>query len=251
MAKLWGFFDGEPFLDNPYLTVFSNPKKGGRTMAKRSRARNAKGRFVRNAKRATTKRRRVIRMRRAGVAVVNPRRRRRSPARRRSAVVRVTRRQRAVLVNPRRRRHSYRRNPAMLGGLFSTSMLKTIGLTAGGFVAVPFVEGFVAKMLPASIQGKMTTYAVRIASVIGLAMLGSKFLGRKAGEEIAIGGGVYLAMTAAHDLAPGVLPTFGLGSYLRAQPLLGSGMGAYQRSYMGGSAINASTPSRLQPGNRY
>jgi hypothetical protein len=125
-------------------------------------------------------------------------------------------------------------------------MLKSVGLTAGGFVAVPFIEGFVNKMVPVSMQSKLTSYAVKIASVIGLTFLANKFLGKEAGQKVAIGGGAYVALVAAHDFFPTALPAFGMGSYLRAQPLLG----AYQRNYMG-SAITNQTPSRLQPSGRY
>lgn len=252
-VKLWDVFDGEPFLDNPYLTVFSNPK-GEKKMAKH-RARNAKGRFVkthRSNPRGKAKARRIVRMRRGGVALINPRRKRShriNPPKRRY-MARVRRGTRAVIINPRRHRRGYRPNPvtSSFTGLFSAPMLKTIGLTAGGFVAVPFIEGFVAKFIPASMQGKLTSYAVKIASVIGLSMLVGKFMGKEAGQKVAIGGGAYVAVVAVKDFFPTLLPASaaGAGSYLRAQPMLG----AYQRSYMG-SAVTQNAPGRLQPQSRY
>ena len=247
--RLWDTFDGEPFLDNPYLTMFANPK-GVKTMAHRSKR---TGRFVKGAaKKTRTRTRRVVRLRKGGVAMVNPRRRRRAAPKRR-VFARVRRGSRAVIVNPRRkvvRRHrrGYRSNPASFTGLFSAPMLKTIGLTAGGFVAVPFIEGFVAKFIPASMQSKLTSYAVKIASVVGLSMLVGKFIGKEAGQKVAIGGGAYVAVVAVKDFFPTLLPaaTSGTGSYLRAQPLLG----AYQRGYMG-SPITNTAPGRLQPQSRY
>jgi hypothetical protein len=252
--RLWNVFDGEPFLDNPYLTMFANPK-GVKTMAHRSKA---TGRFVKGKARGKTKSRRVIRLRKGGAALIN---KRRAPKRRTFA--RVRRGQRAVILNPRRRRsyrgnpvrrhrRSYRHNPATFAGLMSMPVLKTIGLTAGGFVAVPLIEGFVSTYLPASVKSsKITGYVVKIASVIGLSMLVGKFLGREAGQKVAIGGGTYVALVVLKDLMPTFtqLPTITpgtMGSYLRAQPMLG----AYQRGYMG-SPITNSAPARLQPQGRY
>lgn len=212
------------------------------------RKRNRKGQFTKgHARTRHVARRRTRRAPRVAVAIANPRRRRRtrrtaSPSHRRVAVRHYRR-------NPIRRRRSYRRNPSMggFGGLFASSTLKTIGLTAGGFVAVPFIEGFVAKFIPATMQSKLTSYAVKIGSVIGLSWLANRFLGRDAGMKVAIGGGAYVAIVAVKDLFPTLLPaSAGMGAYLRQQPMLG----AYQRGYMG-SRVTTNVPGRLQPQSTY
>jgi len=148
------------------------------------------------------------------------------------------------------KRH-YRRNPINLGSLFTGNSLKAIGMTAGGFVAIPFIEGFLAKLIPVSTDTttrKITGYVVKIGSVIGLSWLATRFLGADAGNKVAIGAGAYVAVSIFRDVFPNILPivTTGAGRYLRAQPLLG----AYQRGYMG-SAATANVPSRLQPQSSY
>jgi hypothetical protein len=95
---------------------------------------------------------------------------------------------------------------------------------------------------------KITGYAVKIGSVIGLTWLATRFLGSDAGNKVAIGGGAYVAVSIFRDIFPTALPSVatGAGRYLRAQPLLG----AYQRGYMG-SPGTANVPSRLQPQSSY
>lgn len=230
--KLWDMFEGEPFLDNPSLLLIN---KRGKKMARRKRrtpARNAKGRFVKRSHAKTTHRKSVKRVRRH------------APRRSSRKVVRLRRGQVAV-VNPRRHRR-YRRNPGMFSGIgFNTETLKTVGLTAGGFLGTPFLEGFVVNYLPVAFtSNKYARYAIRIAAAVGLGYLAGKALGKEAGKKVAVGGLAYFGVGLIKDFMP-TLGT-GTGAYLRSQPLLG----AYQRSSMG-SYMTSSGPARNDPANRY
>lgn len=239
---LWDTFDGEPFLDNPSLLLI-NRKKGKKTMAKRKRRtppRNAKGRFVKTSRAKTTRRRRGMSRRTAAAVTRHIRRHGRRSGRR---VVRLHRGQ-VALVN-RHRRH-YRRNPGMFSGIgLNTETLKTVGLTAGGFLGTPFVEGFVVNYLPTSLtSNRFARYAIRIAAAVGLGFLVGKAIGKEAGKKVAIGGLAYFGVGLIKDFMP-TLGT-GTGSYLRSQPLLGT----YQKSSMG-SYMTSSGPARNDPANRY
>ena len=209
--RLWNYFDGEPFLDNPYLGIL-NAKKGKRTMAtRRKRGRKATRRVARRPVRRTSTRRRTHRARRnpypmAGL-VVNPRRRRRTRA--------VSRR--------RTRRSSYRRNPALLG--FSIPPLSKVLFAGVGFFAPPVLEGMISNFLPASISGTtLGKYATRILSVVGLTYAVRKFVGVEESNMVAIGGSVYVVSTALREFAPGIIP--GLGMYVPARRGLGEYVGA-------------------------
>jgi len=178
-------------------------------------------------------------------AVAAPRRRAKRGASRR--VVRL-RRGNVALVN--RRRRTYRRNPGFSLG-FNKETLKTVGYAASGFLGVPFVEGFIANYLPASIKtgttGKLVDYGVKIGAAYGLKIAADKVLGGDAGRKVFIGGLTYVAIAAIRDFFPSLTGggTTSTGAYLRAQPMLGS----YQRSM--GSYITNTVPSRLQPQARY
>ena len=271
MTKLWDYFDGEPFLDNPNLAVLTNPKSKRRrkpsgrrkTMARRLPARNRKGQFVKRGsshKRATTRRRRRTvgvrtgafgrRIRRVKVvrrpALVNPRRRRRSTRRRYAT----------VLYNPRRsyRRRSYRRNPVRLGSIFSKPTLKNVGFAVVGLAGTPMLYGFASQYLPTVMTGNQWgRYATKAASAWVLSFGVGKIAGREAERSVLIGGLAYVAMGLIQDFFPTLLSIGGgtsstTGRYLTGagkQPLL-AGQGRYLRGPM-----TNSTPGRLDPGSRF
>lgn len=250
--RLWNVYDGEPFLDNPYLFTSVNPrpkrrakKKGVRNMARR---RNRKGQFVKGnapARKRSRRRRHSVARRRIRVvrhpALVNPRRRHR----RRSYVAR------------RRHRRYARRNP-VFGNLFSGNTLKMVAFTGAGLAGVPFVEGFIASAVPQIYPAdpstrKLVSYGVKIASAWGLSWGVGKIAGHDAGRATLIGGLAFVAVTALRDLGVfGLLTpatTTGTGKYLRgagSQPLLG------RYPSMGlGSQVTSHTANRLNPANRY
>jgi hypothetical protein len=247
MAKLWDYFDGEPFLDNPHLFVMNKPRK--RKKGKMALKRNKKGQFTKRKK--VTARRKTTRR-----AVAH-----RKVSRRRSTRRRVTARsvkvvRHPVLVNPRRRRrHGYRRNPS-LGGMFNRITLKTVGFTVVGALGVPFVEGFVTKYIPANILGtdatmnKVVRYAVKIGSAWGLSWGVGKVAGPEAKRAVLVGALASITVGIIRDTgllggtATPTSGTTGTGRYLGAYP----GMGA--QPFLG-SAVTTRTAERLNPANRF
>jgi len=212
--RLWKVFDGEPFMINPRLGIL-NPKRGRKKGKKAMARRRSRGKahmawvrsFRKRGRKAAPRRRRRLRNPYpvAGLAI-NPRRRRR---RGRS--------------NPRRR--SYRRNPSVMGiGLGGLPPLQAVAFTGVGFVGTPMAEGFLNTFLPVSLTGNtIGKYAVRIGSVLGLSMLAKAVLGRSASRYVALGGGLYVAVTAVKEFAPGLIP--GMSAYV-----VPNSMGAYVSS---------------------
>jgi hypothetical protein len=184
-------------------------------MARRRRARRygrAHMAWVRSFRRGRKggSRRRRARRNFPVAGAVNPRRRRRSY------------RRRHYRMNPRRRR-SYRRNPRSLSiAGFSLPPIQPVLYGFAGFVGTPFLEGTLSGFLPVMITSNLAgKYAVKVASVVGVTMLAKAVFGREAARYVAIGGGMYVAVSAARDFLPaGTIP--GLNAYM---PL-----GAYRRS---------------------
>ena len=248
MARLWGVFDGEPFLDNPHLQLLVNPL--GRT-TKMRRTRDSKGRFVKKGRKRQTrayvkyaKRRKAVRrvqVARAPVlAVRNPRRkkrvRRNDPGKRRYAYV----------MNRKKARH----NPAFggLGSIFSTPTLKNVGFGLVGLAGTPMLVAFVRPYLPAAIAtNRWAGYLIKGVSAWGLSWGAGKVMGKEAGKAVLIGGLTYTAFTLVADFFPTLL---GVGTtsattqrYLQKQPLLAE--------YALRGPITQNTPGRLDPGARF
>lgn len=203
--RLWNFYDGEPFLENPHLTVV-NPrrKKGKKTMAVRKRRRTT---------RRPTRRRRRRNAYPVGGLVTNPRRRRRRASRVAS-----------------RRRSSYRRNPQVMG--LSIPPLSDIAFAGAGFIAPPMVEGFVNQYLPVELTtNTLGRYAVRIGSVLFLSWATKQVIGAHEAKMVAIGGGAYVATSAIAEFMPDMVP--GMGAYTTAAPSLGSYTAPNQPVYQG------------------
>lgn len=258
MTRLWDVFDGEPFLDNPHLSVLVNKpsKRRKKKMARRLPKRNRKGQFIKGHRAKASKRRvsRRVRVhtgrfgrkvRRVRVArhpvLVNPKRRSRS------------RRRYAYVSNPRRRR-SYRSNP--IGGLktiFAKPTLKNVGFAVVGIAGTPMLTGFLNRYLPAAItSNKWGAYAVKAGSAYGLSLIAGKVAGKDAERSVLIGGLAYVALGLISDFFPTLLGTgtvsAGTGRYLKKQPLLASYMN--QKGAFAG-AITAGAPSRLDPAGRF
>ncbi len=164
----------------------------------------------------------------------NPRRRRKTARRRRNPGPIG-----AMLVNRRRRVHHKRRarrNPPgearqmrILGiGLPS---IETMAYAGAGFLAPPFLESYIRPYLPAGITSNpVGKYAFKLGSVLGVTYLANRFLGRKAGRSVAMGGGVYILASLAADFAPQLISAGaaapGLNSYVMAGRVSRS-MGSY------------------------
>lgn len=145
----------------------------------------------------------------------------------------------------------------MLGATFPS--IPDIAFTAGGFLAPPFVEGFALRFLPATFAANpMGRWAIKIGSVILIALGVRQLIGRKEGNQVAVGGAVYLAATAVADFLPQLIggTSTGTGYYnpgaLASQPLL-AGAGAYPGvgAYPGAGAYQEDVPERLRVGNRF
>lgn len=103
----------------------------------------------------------------------------------------------------------------------SLPSIETMAYAGAGFLAPPFLEGFVLPYLPAGITSNpVGKYAFKLGSVLGVTFLANRFLGRKAARSVAIGGGVYILASAAMDFAPSLLapgtPSAGMNAYISA-----------------------------------
>jgi hypothetical protein len=240
LAKLWDFFDGEPFMENPHIAVFGNPRKAHKTKTKKGTKMAFKRSKSRNPKRHSRRSRARRNFPAAGL-MFNPRRRTKSRAKRFS--VSLNRRRRSYAHNPKRRHHR-RRNPAIMG--VALPPLTMIAWGAGGFIAPPMVEGFVNKFLPVSVTGStLGRYAVKIGSVLALTYLTKMVLSNKEAFPVALGGSLYVVVSAVNEFAPqltgatttataayrgGMINAYRNGMIATGVP---SGMGAYNKGVSG------------------
>lgn len=202
--SLWGFYNDEPFMENPPLAIIGNPLRYRRKLSR--------GKYEYDyvsGKRKSSKKRKGVKM---------------AAKRRRTSVKRVVSRKRSkgrkgkrnpfpmagVVANPRviymKRRHAThrrrgRRNPAILG--VELPPLNQVLYAGAGFIATPMVEGYVNKWLPVEITSNVLgRYAVKIASVIGLSFLAKKAIGVSEARMVAIGGGAYVLTSAVNEFLP-------------------------------------------------
>jgi len=255
MAKgLWDDIDGERWLDNPQL-IIANPRKKRR--AKTMARRKARRRGRKNAPR-----RRHRRNYTAAGLINRPRRRRRVRRARRSYA--MNRRRRGLKRNYRRRR-SYRRNPSVLGLGFNFPPLDAVLFTGAGLIVPPIVASYITPMLPDSIRNsKLGYYGVKAASVLIPSMLIRKFVSRRAGNYLLIGGFASFAIDIVREFMPTLLPA----SSMSGQPFLGfyermpqrlpaaSGMGRYASVPVRSVPVQRTplvslTPERLSPSGRF
>ncbi len=257
--------DGEVWLENPRPATKRNPELllANRRKPKRRKKIMAAARKRRSTRRVTRRRKTVA---------LNPRRRRRTTGRRRARRNSMTS---GVIQNPRRRRRSTRRvarrtsrrmarrNPNLMG--FGLPSLSDVLMVGSGLLVPPIVAAKLTPYLPASLQGsKIGFYGVKAASVLLPSFLVKKFVSKRAGNLMLLGGAASFAIDLIRET--GVLASLGLGYYpsigipagqgLGSQPMLGS-MGRYP-SVAAGSPVNrmearmlSSVPSRLDPRERY
>jgi hypothetical protein len=91
--------------------------------------------------------------------------------------------------------------------------IQMIAWGAGGFIAPPMVEGYINKMFPTLAGSTLGRYAVKIGSVLGLTYLVKMVLGNKEAFPVALGGSLYVVVSAYNEFAT---------------PLLSAGTGAYR-----------------------
>lgn len=243
MSKtLWGFYDGEPFMENPALGLLGvNKPRKGKKMAVRRKKRSNRPRRVRrtrthhrkNSPRRVRRTRRARRNWMASGMVVPPNPRRRHRRSRRSA-------------NPKRRHSRRRHNPAFLG--LAVPPIKTVLFAGVGFVGPSMVSGMLNSFAPSIMQqitsfGVAGKYIVKVGSVALLAWAVKKFVGPGQAMAVAIGGGVNVAVSLVNDFAPGILPANPLAMYLPTNP----GMRAYVPTR--GNLRGMKGPYQLQASN--
>jgi hypothetical protein len=223
--KLWDDFDEGPYVINPGRLLIMN---GSGKMK-----RNSKGQFVKNAGR---KRRRHSTRRRHAASSNLPAHHRRSGRRR------------------------ARRNPVyeqggvrILGVPFPT--LNNLAWSGAGFIAPPIVEGFAMRFLPAVIAGnKIGRYAIKIGTVVGLALGVKTLIGADEAKRVAQGGAIYILANAWADIAPMLTGGSAGASYYSPGEQVGSyfeGAGAQPLLAGMGSMMTDNIPSRLDPAERF
>jgi hypothetical protein len=253
---LWKTINNVPYLVNPYLGILSNPKKRRiKKMAKKKRKtsgirlmRAKNGRFI---KRSRTVRRAKKNTAKRSVVIMKT-----APVKRRK----TTRRRNAISLSPVRRR-VYRRNPpGDFKSIFSKDTLEKVGYSALGIWGVPVVAGAVQRVMPLSVMTVIDSnpslrYVLKGVSALGMYWAASKFISRKAGEFVLVGGLAYLGLSIVNDLAPAAINPFGMGRYLAKQPLLAGsrGVGRYLSPKPGNmrGVITNSTASRLNPARTF
>lgn len=213
--RLWDFYDGEPFMENPYLGILgTNPKrkKRGKKMAARKRRRTRRVRRTHGRKhtmRAPRRRRRA-----------SPRRRRRNPWTVAGSVI-------PMVANPRRRRRGRkhvsrrRRSTHRRSNPFGLALppMKSVAFAGVGFIGPSIVSSVLTSTVPSLMtqvtgMGLIGKYVIRVASVLGLSWLTKRFVGVNEGNMVLIGGGVNVALTLVSDFAPGLLPANPLAMYI-------------------------------------
>lgn len=261
MAKLWDFYDGEPFMENPHIAMIGNPFKVGSIIERKKsgfrKISQKKGKSTvayKKGRKATSRRRRARRnpFPLAGIAV----NRRRKKAR----TYHMTKtRKGSYAYNPRKRmsshrRKSARRNPAILG--VTLPPITMIAWGAGGFIAPPMIEGFVNKFLPAEVTTSVLgRYAVKIASVLGLTYLVKTVLSAKEAFPVALGGSLYVVVSAVNEFAPQLtmlpaptVPAGPIKAYRKG--MIGTGINAYRSGMIKGYAATGlanAMPGLAQP----
>lgn len=203
-------------------TIAANPRRKARKSRKHRTA----------AQRAATARMLAAnRARRGGSA---KRRTRRSPARARTVVVHANPRRAARRASPRRsaRRSSARASMASFGNSL-VGYLKTGAAGAGGALVVDAGYGFLASMLPVSMQSKTdaTTgginymyYAGKGALATAVGAFGPKIMPARIAHAMAAGSFVVMMYEIIRPMVAQALPTVNLGWF---NPAPTQSLGAY------------------------
>jgi len=204
--KLWDYYDGEPFMENPHMAIIGNPfkvgsiierkKQGFRKISQRKGSKTMAYKRKGAKKNARRKRARRNPFPGGGLMINRPRRRRRTYS--------MKRNKRGVYAhNPRRRKghRRARRNPAVLG--VALPPINMIAWGAGGFLGTPMAESYINRFLPAEVTSSVLgRYAVKIGTVLGLTYLVKHVLSAKEAFPVALGGSLYVVVSAVNEFAP-------------------------------------------------
>jgi hypothetical protein len=240
---LVNWYGGEPWFDNPHLVIANKPKRKRRsTMARTNRRRRGRRRARRNYYSA-------------GALMNRPRRRRRSHRRRRSDAARRVRHNVYMPLNRKRRRRGHRRarsNPQMFG--LQLPPLDAVLWVGAGAVLPPIVTNYALRYVPETWKtNQAAMWLVKAASVLVPSMIVRRFVSRRAGNLMLIGGATYFVLDFVKTTWPGLIP--GLGY----QPMLGAyhtGVSAgrvsrFPQRTTGLPPMIQSAPERLNPANRF
>jgi hypothetical protein len=216
---LWTKVNGEPFMENtpPRLGILNKRKRGA--MAARKKKSGSKKGFVKQEIKSSVVRSFKKNPWPVGGAIVNKKKKPRF-VKTKAAIKKYKQKRPERTVN-------------ILG--ISLPPLETVLYTGVGVVVSPITESFIARFLPLELTTSLVgRYAVRIASVLGLAWAAKVILGPNEAKAVGVGGGTYVLVSAIKDFAPGVIP--GLSSYPR--------MASYPRGLNG---YQASTGAAYRP----
>jgi len=125
---------------------------------------------------------------------------------------------------------------------------------AGGFIAPPMVEGFVNKFLPVEVTSSVIgRYAVKIGAVLGLTWLAKSVLSNKEAFPIALGGSLYVVVSAVNEFIPQLTaapaPAPAVSAYRTGMVkayrggMVSTGIGQYSRTGLANRAL----PMLAQP----
>lgn len=146
------------------------------------------------------------RRRRSRAAKSNPSRHRRR--RRSSAVKRNPSRRHRFFGAVSRRRRGYRRNPIALRGIVSQYVVPA-AIGAGGAVATKLAFGLLP--IPAQLKTGPIQPVARMGVAILIGMLVGKFVNKRVGTAMALGGATVVAADLATDFVQKTFPTLSLG----------------------------------------
>jgi hypothetical protein len=255
--KLWDYYDGEPFMENPHLAIIGNPfkvgsiiehkkqgfrkiseRKGSKIMAyKRKGKKNSPKRKARRAKRNPFPG--------GGLMINKPRKKARTYNMRRNKRGTYTH-------NPKHRRRHARRNPAFLG--VALPPIGMIAWGAGGFIGVPMAEGYVNRFLPAEVTSSVLgRYAVKIGITLGLTYLVKHVLSAKEAFPVALGGSLYVVTSAINEFVPQLTqaPAPAVNAYrtgmIKAyrQGMIATGIGSYAATNLARALPGLAQPSQM------
>jgi hypothetical protein len=241
---------GEPWLDNPQL-IIANPVRRKSTMAKRHRQPAGLRRYwaARRARKNAP---------RAHVRHSKPHKRRRSYSTRRRQHSSRPRQNAYFAVNKRRKhytRRRYRSNPSLMG--FQLPGLMDVAAVGAGIVVPPIITGYVMGWLPDSMKTSKAAYwTVKAASILVPSLVVRRFVSRRAGNLMLLGGVVSFTLDLIKEFMPGVIPGLGyqplLGAFVQRPARLAPGqMTRWATNPNMLSPMINSTPDRLSPAARF
>ncbi len=264
--KLWDYYGGEPFMENPHIAMIGNPFKVGSIIEhKREGFRKISERkgskvmaYKRKGRKAAPKRRKRARKNPfpgGGLMINRPRKRARTYNMRRT-------KRGSYSHNPRRHKRA-RRNPAFLG--VALPPIGMIAWGAGGFIGVPMAESYINRFLPAEVTSSVLgRYAVKIGMVFGLTYLVKHVLSAKEAFPVALGGSLYVVTSAINEFVPqltqapaptvsayrtGMINAYnkGVGAYRTG--MIATGIGGYSATNLanGRALVGLAQPSQMMP----